>query len=462
MIDFNTVTIDYDKSLAKEKKKKLGIFYTDLSMTEMVINEISINAKETVIDPSCGTGSFLLSLKKMGVPVENIYGADIDKEAVKIADSFMCNNNIVNLDTISLDSKSILKSINKKDKFDVVIGNPPYAPLDGKILIDTPNYLFLRTVKDSGNNLFVAAMIKGFELLKKDGVLAYIIPKNFLHVASYKLLRKKMLKEKEIVSIVDIGAYFKNVRGEQIVLVVRNSKPKNNNILIKKLENNVFVTKCEISQKFYDDEIILFDSKADLKIYTKLSNSYQRFSDVCKGYVGRGKSKDKNAISGREIRKFGFKERIVPQKGNQLFIQNIYSSESGIIASFAGNLEAKETVTVFTDGDEKMCRYILGLLHSRLCNYYLYKYCFNSSKLTMHTDAKYLKKIPLEIDTDTFDKLINTVKFLEKVNYLSKEWFEILSSLNNLVYQTYDLSDDEINHIEIEVKKIQSDRWNND
>ena len=54
-----------------------------------------------------------------------------------------------------------------------------------------------------------------------------------------------------------------------------------------------------------------------------------------------------------------------------------------------------EIVRSFTDGDEKMCRYILGILHSRLCNLFLYKYCYNYSKLTMHTDAKYLKKIPL-------------------------------------------------------------------
>ena len=243
---------------------------------------------------------------------------------------------------------------------------------------------------------------------------------------------------------------------------MQNTRPKDNNISIKKLESGAFVSKSKIKQTFYKNEIILFDSERDLEIYKKLNNSYQKFSDVCKGYVGRGKSKASNAISGREIRKFGFKNELVPKKGNQLFIQNIYSSESGIIASFAGGLEAKETVTVFTDGDEKMCRYILGILHSRLCNYFLYKYSFNSSKLTMHTDAKYLKKIPLEINTETFETIVNTVKILEKVSYRSEEWFEIFYSLNNLVYQTYNLSEEEIQYIENEVKKIQSNRWNND
>ena len=145
-----------------------------------------------------------------------------------------------------------------------------------------------------------------------------------------------------------------------------------------------------------------------------------------------------------------------------MFIQNIYSAEAGIIASFAGDLEASETVTVFTDDDEKMCRYILGVLHSRLCNYYLLKFCFNSSKLTMHTDAKYLEKLPLVIDNNTFKKIISIVKSLETIEYMSNPWFEMVESLNDLIYDTYKIEEKERAHIEHQMKEIQSQRWNND
>ena len=178
--------------------------------------------------------------------------------------------------------------------------------------------------------------------------------------------------------------------------------------------------------------------------------------------MGRGKSKDNAAIVGKEIRKFSFKNTPVPKKGNKVFIQNIYSAEAGIIASFAGDLDASETVTVFTDGDEKMCRYILGVLHSRLCNYYLLKFCFNSSRLTMHADAKYLKKIPLVIEDDTFNKVISIVKSLETMEYMSNSWFEMLDSLNELIYKTYGICKTEQAHIDIQMKNIQSQRWNND
>ena len=178
--------------------------------------------------------------------------------------------------------------------------------------------------------------------------------------------------------------------------------------------------------------------------------------------MGRGKSLSENAITGKDIRKFGFKNLSVPKKGNLVFIQNIYSAESGVIASFAGELEATQTVTVFTDGDEKMCRYVVGLLHTRLCNYYLLKFCYNNSKLTMHTDAKYLKKIPLMKNESTFNQIVNIVKLLENIEYMSSSWFQSLEDLNNLVYDTYNITIDERTYIDGEMKKMQSKRWNND
>lgn len=322
--------------------------------------------------------------------------------------------------------------------------------------------MFLRNVKDSGNNLFVAALYRAFELAKSNGTISYIIPKNFLHVASYAILRKMILNEKKIVSIIDIGAYFKNVRGEQIVLTFENSFVRDNDIAIYKYENKEFIRRLEVPQNFYENEILLFDSDEDFLIYKTLESTYKKFSDICTGYVGRGKSKSNTAISGKDIRKFSFKNLSVPKKGNKVFIQNIYSAEAGIIASFAGDLEAAETVTVFTDGDEKMCRYILGFLHSRLCNYYLLKFCYNNSKLTMHTDAKYLKKLPLVIDKTTFPQIISIVKSLETIEYMNDIWFEMVESLNDLIYKTYKIGEKERSHIDFQIKSIQSQRWNND
>lgn len=459
--DYSFRSNDFERSLDDDYKKKNGIFYTDVQLAIEIIKELDINSKSIVLDPCCGVGSFLYAAMSNGC--ENVYGADLVDKAVKMCKSLTNLSTIKKCDTLGKKGKDVLKALGLKERADYVIGNPPYAPMEKDIVIDTDDYDFLRSVKDAGSNLFIATIYRAFEITKDEGYISYIIPKNFLHVRSYSVLRREILNNKSIVSIVDIGAYFSGVRGEQIVLTMQNSLKPENEIVIKRSTNDGFVECCTVPQSFYKDEILLFKSEEEYSIYCKMQKPYKKFSDICTGYVGRGRSMSTDAVIGKDIRKFGFKDRDVPKKGNQVFIQNIYSAESGIIASFAGDYEASQTVTIFTDGDEKMCRYIVGILHSRLCNFYLFKFCYNSSKLTMHTDRKYLENIPLVKDDTTreFSQLIEAVKALEKLEYMGSDWFDMLDSLNSIVYKIYNIDEKEAAYIDAEMLSIQSKRWSN-
>lgn len=459
--DYSFRSNDFENSLDDDYKKKNGIFYTNVNLAIEIVRELGINNQSIVLDPCCGVGSFLYAAALSGC--DKVYGADLVDKAVKMAKSLTSVSTIKKCDTLGQKGKDVLKALGLKEKADYVIGNPPYAPMEKDIVIDTDDYDFLRSVKDAGSNLFIAAIYRAFELVKEDGYISYIIPKNFLHIKSYSTLRREILNRKCIVSIIDIGSYFSGVRGEQIILTLQNSHEPENKIIIKRLSNDGFIECCTVPQNFYKDEILLFKSKEEYSIYCKMQIPYEKFSDICTGYVGRGRSTSDSAVTGKDIRKFGFKDRTVPKKGNQVFIQNIYSAESGIIASFAGDYEASQTVTIFTDGDEKMCRYIVGILHSRLCNFYLFKFCYNSSKLTMHTDKKYLANIPLvKVDTTReFSQLIEAVKALENLKYMSTAWFDMLDGLNKLVYKIYNIDEKEAAYIDSEMLSIQSRKWAN-
>ena len=449
---------EFEDSLDETYKKENGIFYTDVRLATKIIQMLNISTDATILDPCCGTGSFIAAAKNLGL--SNISGADLDKSAVNMCKKLTGVSNIKALDTLSLSGNETLKKL-ALNKVDYIVGNPPYACIDKNITVDTDDYNFLRSVKDSGSNLFVAAIYRAFELVSTDGYISYIVPKNLLHVSSYSLLRRTILNEKRIISIIDIGTYFKEVRGEQIIITLQNKFTTNNEISLQIFKNDEFIENIKVRQDFFKDEILLFSGDEDFNIYCKLENTYKKFDDICTGYVGRGKSTSPTSITGKDIKKFGFKHIDVPKKGNKVFIQNIYSAEAGVIASFAGELEASQTVTVFTDGDEKMCHYITGILHSRLCNYYLLKFCYNSSRLTMHTDAKYLKKIPLVDDKKTFTQVISLVKSLGAIEYMSDEWFEMLESLNTLIYKIYNIDEKEAAYIDSEMRNIQSKRWNN-
>ena len=451
---------DYENSLDSKFKKDNGVFYTDLSLAEKMILELKADKSSLVLDPCCGAGVFTYAA--VGQGFENVYGIDCDINAINFCKDNIHGASFAVGDSIGKEANETISMIKLERSPDIIIGNPPYVPITTESALNS-EYLFKRRVSDSGNNLFVAAFMRALDLVKPGGFVSYIIPKNFLHVHSYSLFRKELLEEKTIVSIVDLGTYFKHVRGEQIVLTIKNSKAdKNHKIRIKKFSSNRFVHMISIPQSFYNDTILLFNCSEDFSIYKKLSNSYKTLNDVCNGYVGRGKSTSNNAICGKDIRKFGYKNHVLPEKGNTLFIQNIYSAEAGVIAAFGGDLEASQTVTVFTDGDPKMCHYILGILHSRLCNFFLYKYCYNYSKLTMHTDAKYLKKIPLpsrKLQDQYFDQVLYIVNKLESDDYMDQSWFNNLEQLNQMIYTVYNITKNESDYIDSEMRRIQSKRW---
>ena len=89
---------------------------------------------------------------------------------------------------------------------------------------------------------------------------------------------------------------------------------------------------------------------------------------------------------------------------------------------------------------KKMCRYVLGILHSRLCNYYLAKFTYNNSRLTMHVDAKYLKSFPLLVDDSNFDYVVDLVIKIENEVYMSESWFMIMKEIDKIIYKIYKLS----------------------
>lgn len=457
MINFDKESQKYEKSLDLNYKKSNGVFYTDFNLAQLIINEIDFRHPDVkVIDPCCGTGVFIKLAIDKGL--NNVYGTDLDKKAINFVKKLCPTANLSCMDTISSDFRQIMKKFKIKEKFDYVIGNPPYVPLTSTSLA-AEEYLFLRQVRNYGDNLYVAALLRAKEMLNDNGIISYIIPKNFLHVNSYSFFRREILRDFSILSIVDLGKYFKNVRGEQIVLTLKKNKNTDNIIKIKKLKNNKFELLTEIRQDFYTDKIILFESKEDVDIYKKFNKAYTTLNDYVKGYVGRGHSKSDNAICGKDIRKFGLKSLPPQTQGSQIFIQNIYSAEAGIIACFGGQLQANETITIFTDGDPTMCRYVLGLIHSKLINFYLLKYCYNNSLLTMHVDSKYLRSIPFIVDNDNFNVVLEYVNKLETLDYMSTEWFEYYNLLNRIVYRIYNLSEKEINFIDKTIKRTQSKKW---
>lgn len=453
--DYTINSKRFENSLDLDYKKNNGIFYTDLDLANTIVNFLDIPLSSTCIDPCCGTGSFLYALKNKGYSY--LYGVEIDEETSLMCKQLTKINEIYNLDSIGQKGNVTLHALNH-EAFDLVIGNPPYVPLNNDIKLSTDSD-FSNLVNSSGNNLFVGAIYRAFELCKKNGIVCLIIPKNLLHIPSYSKIRRFLLKETTIDAIIELGIHFKTVRGEQIVLICRNNvAPASHEVKFFSHSKGVISYLSQFSQSLYDDKIIVFTNNNEPSLYCKLKKIKPLLSNVCTEPIKRGRSKG-DVIRGKDVRKFGIKACSAQEYGGQIFIQNIFSAESGIIASYAGTLNAGETITILNLGNELLAKYVLGLLHSRLINYYLIRFIFNNSRLTIHTDAQYLNNLPIISDTIYFNQMLSIVDDLENLEYMSEKWLDCYENLNQLVYQIYSISSTDKTYIEQEMTNIFSHKW---
>ncbi len=136
--------------------------------------------------------------------------------------------------------------------FDFIVGNPPYVFAKYKeIDVNEKKYYNIeyyseykvKGTKDlkrqSGkNNLFCFFLVKSIKLLKKDGVLGFILPNTLLRATTNDIDRKLILDQCKILKIIDLGAgIFEKVTSSTILFFLQRERMmKNRNINIIKIE----------------------------------------------------------------------------------------------------------------------------------------------------------------------------------------------------------------------------------
>jgi type I restriction-modification system DNA methylase subunit len=376
-----------------EVRKAGGVFYTPQYIVEYIVkNTVGklIDGKAPkeidkikIVDPACGSGSFLVGAfeyllnyhtdwyhknlsekeKKKGdiitpdgkltthekkrILINNIYGVDIDANAVEVSKLSLLlkcmegeteasirqqvtmfherilpdlDNNIKDGNSLidreselsfqndlkikPFDWKKRFPQVYKQNGFDIVIGNPPYLRMQGLQETQPESLEYFRNnyeAAKSGNfDLYVLFDERGFNLLNENGILGFIQPHKFFQADFGEGVRNLFSKQKALAEIVNFGAQqvFEDATTYTCLLFLSKQKQKEvtvrnvNDLLVFAMDNSVSETftskQPEINTKWN------FVSKDKQSLFEKLYKQNKSLGDITrKIFVGLQTSADK-------------------------------------------------------------------------------------------------------------------------------------------------------------------------
>ncbi len=162
----------------------------------LIIDNFS-NQQLDILDIGTGSGCIPITLKKL-LPTANLTGVDISKKALKVAEDNKINNNVL----ITFLESDVFTNV--KEKYDVIISNPPYIREDEKIMDIVKNnepHLALYA-KDNGLYFYKKILSEAKDYLKEKYIIAFEIGeeqgKDIVSIAKEYFPNSKVLLEKDL------------------------------------------------------------------------------------------------------------------------------------------------------------------------------------------------------------------------------------------------------------------------
>ena len=209
-----------------------GQFRTPQHIRNMMVALVAPKPGQRICDPACGTAGFLISAaesiranyeKKMTEDEWNMFygeqftGFDTDQTMVRISAMNLLLHSIEHPDIRNQDSLSRLNTI--RDKFDLILANPPFT---GSVDVEDIDDSLKAIVNTKQTELLFVALF--LRMLKLGGRCACIVPNGVLfrsNSKAYRQLRAELVDNQRLEAIIYMpSGVFKPYSGVSTAILV--------------------------------------------------------------------------------------------------------------------------------------------------------------------------------------------------------------------------------------------------
>lgn len=213
--------------IALESSQKLrGGFYTDPIIASFLTRWIKIGKPTSILEPSCGDGIFLQMIEQQGIPcLKQVTAFEIEHDEAKKA------RKRTHLPVRILASDFLrwfLFKAQDKDRFDAVIGNPPfiryqYLPKEQQFLAEKI-FAQLGLPFTKHTNAWVPFVLASIRLLNPGGRIAMVIPSEIFHIPHAASLRRYLAAQCSRILLFDPQEIWFNDTLQGTVLLLAEKK----------------------------------------------------------------------------------------------------------------------------------------------------------------------------------------------------------------------------------------------
>lgn len=265
--------------MSLNNKNKYGQFFTkNKEILSILVGLISKDKdKSKILEPSCGEGYILEELKNQ--QYKNTLGLEIDTTLTKLSESL----------PISYQS-----FFTYKEKVDVIIGNPPFVQYK-KIEDNTRKEIEVFKEYSNLSNLYYFFIHYSIDLLKDNGELIFIVPKEWIFSTSAKPLREHIASNGILSHFIDLGEQkvFNDASLPSLCIFKFIKRKQKDNYYKVKYSNHIMRNELKYQDKqlYIDEELNIL--MGDKEIIDKIKNCSIQVKDVFSVKVGLVTGADK-------------------------------------------------------------------------------------------------------------------------------------------------------------------------